>query len=61
MKIHNLHTPALIIDQGKLKSNIESMALKIRKFRVNLRPHIKTHKMIEVGMLQKKMVVEESL
>ncbi len=53
MNIHNLRTPALIIDREKLKSNIEAMALKIKKFGVNLRPHIKTHRIIEVGMLQK--------
>ncbi len=53
MNLLDLHTPALIMDRDKLKKNIRSMALKAKKFGVNLRPHIKTHKTIEVGVLQK--------
>ncbi len=45
-------TPALLIEKYKLVRNVASMADKARKSRVALRPHIKTHKCIEIANLQ---------
>jgi len=52
MNLSDLKTPILLVDYEKLENNIRSMAAKTRKNRVNLRPHIKTHKCIEIGEMQ---------
>ncbi len=52
MNIDGLITPALLVDKDKLVRNVASMADKARKSRVALRPHIKTHKCIEIANLQ---------
>ncbi|MFX0078377.1 MAG: alanine racemase [Candidatus Hermodarchaeota archaeon] len=52
MNIDDLITPALLVEKDKLVRNIASMANKARKSRVALRPHIKTHKCIEIANLQ---------
>ena len=40
----HMDTPAVIIDRRKLKSNIEKMSEIAKQNKINLRPHIKTHK-----------------
>ncbi len=45
-------TPYLAIDKKLLAKNIESMAKKTSKARINLRPHVKTHKIPELAKLQ---------
>ena len=52
MKLSDLMTPSLLVDYEKLENNIRSMAAKAKKNGVNLRPHIKTHKCIEIGKKQ---------
>lgn len=52
MNIDDLITPALLIEKDKLVRNVASMAAKVRKSRIALRPHIKTHKCIEIANLQ---------
>ncbi|MGY5871352.1 MAG: alanine racemase [Candidatus Thorarchaeota archaeon] len=52
--LSTLRTPVLLIDYEKLENNIKSMAAKAKKNGVNLRPHIKTHKCIEIGEMQLK-------
>ena len=52
MNIDDLITPALLVDKDKLVRNVASMADKARKSQVTLRPHIKTHKCIEIANLQ---------
>lgn len=52
MKLTDLMTPSLLVDDEKLENNIKSMAAKAKKNGVNLRPHIKTHKCIEIGEMQ---------
>jgi len=51
--IHDLITPALVVDLERLKNNISEMAKRVRKGGVALRPHIKTHKCIEIGKMQR--------
>jgi D-serine deaminase-like pyridoxal phosphate-dependent protein len=47
-----IDTPALLIDAGRLRANVEAMAAAAREGGVALRPHAKTHKMVEVAALQ---------
>lgn len=50
--LSDLPTPSLIIDLDKLQANIERMANRAQRLGVSLRPHIKTHKCVEIGRLQ---------
>ncbi len=50
--IHDVPTPALLLDVDVLERNVTAMAGKIRGLGAALRPHVKTHKCIEVGRLQ---------
>jgi D-serine deaminase-like pyridoxal phosphate-dependent protein len=50
--IQDLLTPAAIIDIERLERNISNMATKAKENQVHLRPHIKTHKSIDVGQKQ---------
>lgn len=52
MNLETLKTPSLVLDIGKVKRNAERMSERIRQFGADLRPHIKTHKCIEVARLQ---------
>jgi D-serine deaminase-like pyridoxal phosphate-dependent protein len=52
LNLSDLSTPILLVDYEKLENNIRSMAAKAKKNGVNLRPHIKTHKCIEIGKMQ---------
>lgn len=52
MHIHELPTPALLIDLKILEKNLASMQAKATALGVALRPHIKTHKSLEIGRKQ---------
>lgn len=52
MNLSNLRTPVLLVDYEKLENNIKTMAMKAETNGVNFRPHIKTHKCIEIGKMQ---------
>lgn len=47
-----LETPALVVDQPTLNRNINKMAAYAKAHDVNLRPHIKAHKCLEIAGLQ---------
>ena len=47
--IYDLPTPALLIDHGILERNLTRMQDCANSFGVTLRPHIKTHKCIEIA------------
>lgn len=51
--IADLPTPALLLDLDKLEANLARMASRAKQLGVALRPHIKTHKCVEVGRLQR--------
>ncbi|NHJ13173.1 MAG: D-TA family PLP-dependent enzyme [Candidatus Thorarchaeota archaeon] len=53
MQMHDLITPAVVVDHDRLIDNIESMSRKATANNVSLRPHIKTHKCLEIANLQK--------
>jgi D-serine deaminase-like pyridoxal phosphate-dependent protein len=52
--IHDLETPAVLIDLDRLERNIAQMSTRARESGVLLRPHAKTHKVPEVGWMQMK-------
>ncbi|MDW7659043.1 MAG: alanine racemase, partial [Bacillota bacterium] len=45
-------TPSILIDIDRLENNIRKMAALARKNQVALRPHIKTHKTVEIARMQ---------
>jgi D-serine deaminase-like pyridoxal phosphate-dependent protein len=51
MTYFNILTPALILERNKLVANIERMTERLKLMGVNLRPHLKTSKSIEVAQL----------
>jgi len=52
MHISQLPTPALLLDIDILQRNLRRMQDRAEKLKVALRPHIKTHKCIEIGKKQ---------
>lgn len=52
MKITDLDTPAVLIDLDKLEQNIQRMAAFAAAQKINLRPHIKTHKIPQIAQRQ---------
>src|SRR5213593_4905326 len=50
--IHDLETPVVLVDLDVLERNIARMAERARTLGVRLRPHAKTHKVVEVGRRQ---------
>ena len=56
--IPDLITPSVLIDLERLEKNISDMATRAKEGGVSLRPHIKTHKCIEIGKKQLKAGAE---
>jgi D-serine deaminase-like pyridoxal phosphate-dependent protein len=52
--LHDLRTPALLLDKARLQGNLDRMAARARELGVNLRPHMKTAKSIDVARLATK-------
>ena len=52
MHYRDLSTPALVIDLDVLERNLDRMALYCREHGIGLRPHVKTHKTLEVARMQ---------
>ena len=52
MKIDDLSTPAALVDLDQLERNAARMADRARRLGVRLRPHVKTHKCIEIARIQ---------
>jgi D-serine deaminase-like pyridoxal phosphate-dependent protein len=50
--INDLKTPAFLIDLQTLHQNINEMAIRAKRLGVRLRPHVKTHKTIEIARMQ---------
>jgi len=51
-ELSDLITPVALVDLDRLEKNISDMACRAQEGGVNLRPHIKTHKCIEIGKKQ---------
>jgi D-serine deaminase-like pyridoxal phosphate-dependent protein len=52
MQITDLDTLAVLLDLDRLDQNIQQMAAFAKAQRINLRPHIKTHKIPQIAFLQ---------
>ena len=52
MDLDTLSTPALILDLDRLKRNARRIGDRVHQLRANLRPHVKTHKCVEVARIQ---------
>ena len=52
MKIDSLITPSLLLDVQRVRKNAERMSEMAMRHKVRLRPHVKTHKCIEVAQIQ---------
>lgn len=52
MKLGTLKTPGLLLDITKVRRNAARMSRRVSQFGADLRPHIKTHKCIEVARIQ---------
>src|SRR5947207_8550414 len=52
MKLETLKTPSLVLDIARVKRNAERMSRRIKQFGADLRPHVKTHKCVEVARIQ---------
>lgn len=52
MQIADIKTPSLLLDIERVQRNADRMSEKAKQLGVHLRPHIKTHKCIEVAKIQ---------
>lgn len=52
MQLQNLKTPCLILDVERVRRNAASILNLARESNARLRPHIKTHKCVEVARIQ---------
>ncbi len=51
----DLPTPSLVLDLDVLGRNLERMATRARRLGVRLRPHLKTHKCLEIARRQQQL------
>ncbi|MBC7929511.1 MAG: alanine racemase [Rubrivivax sp.] len=52
MDLQTLKTPSLLLDIERVKRNAARMSERIKSFGAILRPHVKTHKCVEVARIQ---------
>lgn len=52
MKVFNLETPALVVDEQLLDDNLMRMMEMLEDTKIALRPHYKTHKSTDIAWLQ---------
>eukprot|EP01098_Paradermamoeba_levis_P013683 TRINITY_DN6287_c0_g1_i1.p1 TRINITY_DN6287_c0_g1~~TRINITY_DN6287_c0_g1_i1.p1 ORF type:complete len:413 (-),score=87.33 TRINITY_DN6287_c0_g1_i1:85-1323(-) len=50
--IHELRTPAFIVNKSKTKRNCEELLERVKRLGLEFRPHVKTHKTVEGAKLQ---------
>ncbi|MGP9812706.1 DSD1 family PLP-dependent enzyme [Rhodopseudomonas sp. NSM] len=50
--LRHVPTPALVVDVDALQANIEAMAAQAQQAGIQLRPHAKTHKTVEIAQRQ---------
>lgn len=51
-RVHNIDTPALVVDLDAMERNLQRMAEFARKHQVRWRAHAKMHKSVELALLQ---------
>jgi len=52
-RIDDLPTPSLLVDVDRLEANLRTMAARCTRLGVSLRPHVKTHKCVEIAERQR--------
>ncbi len=52
MLLENLKTPSLVLDVNRMRRNAEQMTARVKSLSVALRPHVKTHKCVEIAKIQ---------
>ena len=52
MDLRNIKTPSLVLDAGRVRRNAERMSGRVKSLGATLRPHVKTHKCVEVARIQ---------
>lgn len=52
MNLETIQTPALVLDIERVKRNADRLGSRVRDLGARLRPHVKTHKCIEVARIQ---------
>ncbi|HEX8423099.1 MAG TPA: alanine racemase [Pyrinomonadaceae bacterium] len=52
MNLAELPTPALLLDVARVRRNAERMSARVKSMGARLRPHIKTHKCVQIARLQ---------
>jgi D-serine deaminase-like pyridoxal phosphate-dependent protein len=52
MELSSLKTPSLVIDIERVRRNAQRMSQRLKDWGVDLRPHVKTHKCVEVARIQ---------
>src|SRR5215216_5916369 len=52
MDLQNIKTPSLVLDVERVRSNAARMSERIKGLGASLRPHVKTHKCVEVARIQ---------
>lgn len=52
MDLEDLKTPGLILDLERVRRNAKRIGQRLKDWSVDLRPHVKTHKCIEVARIQ---------
>ena len=53
--LFDLKTPALVVDLPRLERNLHRMSSLADRLQVSLRPHVKTHKCLQIGTRQQKI------
>jgi D-serine deaminase-like pyridoxal phosphate-dependent protein len=52
MNLHDMKTPSLVLDVERVRRNAGRMAARVGGMGASLRPHVKTHKCVEVARIQ---------
>jgi D-serine deaminase-like pyridoxal phosphate-dependent protein len=52
MDLQTIKTPSLVLDAERVRRNAERMSSRMHSLGVSLRPHVKTHKCVEVARIQ---------
>lgn len=52
MQLETIKTPSLIVDLGRMKRNAERITNRAKELNVSLRPHVKTHRCLEIAKIQ---------
>jgi D-serine deaminase-like pyridoxal phosphate-dependent protein len=52
MDLHTLKTPSLLLDVERVRRNAGRMSARVQRLGASLRPHVKTHKCVEVARIQ---------